>query len=247
MERPLASRPAVQRWRLYVAQPAAAVPDGHAGGVRGWAGLLAGSGLPLAGEGGARGRVVVAAPLPLGIAGEREVVDVLLAERLPVAGVREAIREILPSGWTLVGLHDVWLGAPAAPAALVAADYRATVTGRSRPSLEAACRELLAAATLPRERRRDKRTTPYDLRPLVLALAVREASGAGVTLAMRLRHGPDAVGRPEEVVAVLGERPAPPPGEPIRIVEVVRERLVLADDPVASPAPPSGGSGPSPS
>lgn len=237
MEQPLAPRPAVQRWRLYVALPAAATPAEQGGGARGWAQLLATAGLPLAGDGGGRGRVVPAAPLPLGIAGEREVVDLLVAERLPVATVRDAVRAALPPGWALVDLHDVWLGAPAAPAAVVAAEYRAVVEGWSRAALEVACGELLAAATLPRERRREKKTTTYDLRPLLLGLAVRDAGIAGVTLAMRLHHGPDAVGRPEEVVAALREPPAPPVAEPLRLVETVRERLVLADDPDAPPPP----------
>jgi hypothetical protein len=67
------------------------------------------------------------------------------------------------------------------------------------------------------------------------ALAVRESSGTGVTLAMRLRHGPDAVGRPEEVVAALGAPPAPRVDVQLEIIEIVRERVVLADEPDAPP------------
>ncbi len=242
MEPPIAPSIPRQRWRLYVAQPAASAPGEQAGGARGWSAILAAAGLPIAGESASRGRVAPASPLPLGIAGEREVVDVVLAERMPVASVRDAIAAALPRGWSLVGLHDVWLGAPAAPAAVIAADYRVVVAGPSRIRLEAAARELLAAATLPRERRREKRTTAYDLRPLLLALETRAAGAAGITLWMRLRHGPDAVGRPEEVVAALGEPPAPPLEAPAEIVAIVRERLVLADDaddPV-TPAPAAG-------
>ncbi len=237
MEPPIAPRNPRQRWRLYVAQPAAATPGEQAGGARGWGAILGAGGLPIAGESASRGRVVPAAPLPLGIAGEREVVDVFLAERLPIASVREAVRAALPPGWSLVDLHDVWLGATAAPAAVVAADYRVVVAGASRIRLDAAARELLAAATLPRERRREKRTVAYDLRPLLIGLEVRAAGPGGVTLWMRLCHGPDAVGRPEEVVAALGEPPAPPLESPPGIVEIVRERLVMADDPDAPPYP----------
>jgi hypothetical protein len=94
----------------------------------------------------------------------------------------------------------------------------------------------MAASSLPRERRREKRTTAYDLRPLLLRLEVRGAGGEGVVLAMRLRHAPDAVGRPEEVLAALGEPPAAPLADPLVVRSVVRERLVMADDPDASPA-----------
>jgi radical SAM-linked protein len=220
-----------------VAQPAVTDADRRTeGGGRAWAVLLAASGLPLVGEGGGRVRVTPAAPLPLGIAGEREVVDVYLAERRTVAEVRQAVAAALPPEWALVDLHDVWVGAPAAPAAVVAADYRVLVVGAPRWALEGAAMSLLAAGSLPRERRREKRTTAYDLRPLLLDVGVRAAGGEGVTLAIRLRHGPDAVGRPEEVVAALGEPPAPALAAPLDVRSVVRERLVLADDPDAPPA-----------
>ena len=227
-----------QRWRLCVSIPAAAEPE-QAAGDRRWPAILVASGLPIAGAGAGRGRAVVAAPLPLGIAGEREIVDVSLAEMLPAATVREALVGALPAGWSLVELHDVWIGATTAPAAVVAADYRVVVTGVPRWTVEGATHALLGATSLPRERRREKQTTGYDLRPLILALDVRAADGSGVTLAMRLRHRADGVGRPEEVVAALGEPPAPPLPAPLEVRSIVRERLVLADDADAPGAVPA--------
>ena len=228
--------PPRQRWRLYVAQPTRNDAERRVEeGALGWAGILAGSGLPLAGEGGPRLRVAQAAPLPPGIAGEREVVDVYLAGRRTVSEVRAAVTAALPSGWRLAELHDVWVGAPAAPAAVVAADYRVLVAGAPRWALEGAVMALLAATALPRERRREKKTTVFDLRPLLLDLQVRSSGGDGVTLAMRLRHAPGAVGRPEEVVAALGEPPVPSPDAPLLLRSVVRERLIMADDPDAPP------------
>jgi hypothetical protein len=120
---------------------------------------------------------------------------------------------------------------------VVAAEYRALVTGPARPALEAAVATLLAAAELPRERRREKRTTSYDLRPLILGLAVRGAAAGGITAWMRLRHGGDVVGRPEEVLRALEEPPAPPLGAPLDVVEIVRERLRLLDERDAPPGP----------
>lgn len=229
-ERAAPGAPPRQRWRLEVAQPAATEEDRRAAGAAGsWAGILARSGLPIAGE-GSRLRVAPAAPLPLGIAGEREVVDVFLAARVPVAAVRDALGAALPDGWSLVGLHDVWVGAAAAPATVVAADYRVVVAGAPAETLGEAAGALLAAPALARPGRRDRQPAGYDLRPLLAALEVREADAAGVTIAMRLRHGPAGVGRPEEVVAALGEPPAPPLPGPLRVVSITRERLVLAGD-----------------
>lgn len=232
---PPPTAPTRQRWRLIIALPAPGGPGAtEPAGGRSWPGLLASSGLPIAGEGAGRGRVVPAAPLALGVAGEREVVDLYLAERLPAPVVRAAVGAVLPAGASLVDLHDVWVGAPSAPAAVVAADYRVLLAGSPRWAVEGAVLALLGAAALPRERRREKKTSAYDLRPLILDLAVRASDGSGVTLAMRLRHAPDAVGRPEEVVAALGEPPATL-GEAPTARSIVRERIVMADDPDAPP------------
>ena len=233
---PLPTAPARQRWRLFVAVPAPAGADreGDPGGRRSWPALLSSAGLPVAGEGAGRGRVVPAAPLPVGAAGEREVVDLYLAERLPARAVRAAVAAVLPPGLSLVDLHDVWVGAPSAPAAVVAADYRVQVAGAPRRVVEDAVLALLGAAALPRERRREKKTTAYDLRPLILGLEIRGSDEIGVTLAMRLRHAAEAVGRPDEVVAALGEPPAPALPGPLTVRSLVRERIVMADDPDAS-------------
>ena len=232
--------PPRQRWRLFVAVPAVAGPgtDGppHPAAVRSWPALLSSSGLPVAGEGAGKGRVVPAAPLPLGVAGQREVVDLYLDECLPATVVRAAVAAVLPAGLSLVDLHDVWVGAPSAPAAVVAADYRVLLAGPQRWVVEGAVLALLGATALPRERRREKKATAYDLRPLVLGLEVRGSDAAGVTLAMRLRHAPDAVGRPEEVVAALSEPPASPLPVALVVRSIVRERVVMADDPEAPPA-----------
>ena len=199
--------------------------------TRTWSAIVDAAGLPAATDAAGRARVAVAAPLPLGISGEREVVDVYLVERLPAVEVRAAVVAALPAGWTLADLHDIWTGAPSASAAVVAADYRAVVAGAPRWAIEDGIRALLAAAALPRQRRREKRTTAYDLRPLVVDLGVRGANASGVTLWMRLRHGSDAAGRPEELIAALGEPPAAPLPGPLEVRSIVRERLVLADDP----------------
>ena len=85
-----------QRWRLYLRMPAARLPGELPAGAGAWASLLERCGLPLAGEPG-RGRVVPAAQLPLGISGEREFVDVVLAARLPAAEVRARVAGRAPS------------------------------------------------------------------------------------------------------------------------------------------------------
>lgn len=235
-----AGRPPVlqrQRWRLYLRLPAVTVPGSLPAGAGAWAALLEGCGLPLVGDPG-RGRVVPAAQLPLGFVGEREILDVVLGARLTLVEARERIRAGLPASVELVELHDVWVGARSASAAVVAADYRVVLAGLPAPILRVAAESLLAASTLPRERHREKKTQSFDLRPLILALSVSAVvppAGAApdapsTLLRVRLRHRPDSVGRPEDVVSALGEPPAPPLGGEILVLGIVRERLLLAGD-----------------
>ncbi len=201
---------AQQRWRCYLRLPAAAAPEEAPAGARGWARLFTDAGLPMAGEESGRGRVVPAAQLPLGVSGDREVVDLVLCERMPVARVRELVAAALPPSVALVDLHDVWLGAPAAPAAVVAADYEVAASGPAAAALRAVVATVLEAVVLSRHRQRDRAVRTYDLRPLILSLDVADWSDAtspepAGRLRMRLAHGPAAVGRPEEVVAALAE------------------------------------------
>jgi radical SAM-linked protein len=226
-----------QRWRLYLRLPAAAEAGQHPAGAGAWASLLERGGLPLATE-PAKGRVVLAAQLPLGIAGEREILDVILSSCLPVVDVRERVRAGLPPDVQLVDLHDVWVGAPSASAAVLAADYRLEVAGVASPALQVAAEALLAASSLPCERRREKKTQAFDLRPLIVSIAVTAAvppAGAGsegqtAMLRTRLRHRPDAVGRPEDLVGALTAPPSPPLGGDLRVLGIVRERLLTGDD-----------------
>ena len=217
--------------------PAAHLPGDLPAGAGAWTRLFEEGGLPLAGQPG-RGRVVPAAQLPLEIAGEREIIDVVVGERLAIGVVRERVQAGLPPSVELVDLHDVWVGAPSASAALVSADYRVELAGVEAPSLRVAVAAILAASTLPHERRREKKTQAFDLRPLILSISVAAAlppvDGAldapAALLRVRLRHRPDAVGRPEDVVAALGTAPAPPLGEELRVLRIVRERLLTEDE-----------------
>ena len=226
-----------QRWRLYLRLPAASEPGQHPAGAGAWASLLERGGLPLAME-PAKSRVVLAAQLPLGIAGEREILDVVLSTRLPIVDVRGLVRAGLPPGVQLVDLHDIWVGAPSASAVVVSADYRVQVSGVAPSALQLAAEALLAASSLPCERRREKKTQAFDLRPLIVSIAVTAAlppAGAGsvgqmALLRARLRHRPDAVGRAEDLVAALTAPPAPPLDGDLRVLGVVRERLLTGDD-----------------
>jgi hypothetical protein len=234
---PPAPREPVQRWRLVLAREPAGTEGAQREHLAAWESAFAGCGLPIAGLDAAkpRARFALAAPLAAAIPGEAELLDVWLIERQPAWRVREAFAIHLPIGWRLVDAHDVWLGEAALPGRVAASVYRATIVRGSVDAsrLAAAARALLAAESLPRERRKGDTVLGYDLRPFVDEVEVSEADGIPV-VRMTLRHDPEkGVGRPEELLAALGEVV----GRPLEPESLVRERLVLADPPPPSPAP----------
>ena len=161
------------------------------------------------------------------MAGERELAEILLSEPLPVWRVREALTRCLPPGWSLVDLHDVWLGAPALAGQVVGAVYRVSLDGPPEPEgIASAAARLLEARELVRTRLRGGETVAYDLRPLLADIAVIEADPS-VVLRVRTRIHPEkGSGRPEEVVAALADRL----GRPVDITSMVRERLILVGE-----------------
>jgi radical SAM-linked protein len=196
-----------------------------------WLHALESAGLPLARTEGARARARISfgAPLPVTMAGNRELIDVVLTERWPAWRVREALDGRLPAGWRLVDLNDVWLAGPPLAGRVAAADYRITLDDdppADSAALRAAAQDLLSAARIPRQRPKGAGTVEYDLRALLLEVGVEDA-GPPVVIATRTRFHPElGTGRPEEVVGALGDQL----GVSLGIGAIVRERLVLADD-----------------
>jgi radical SAM-linked protein len=223
-----------QRWRLVVARAADASRLGQRETIDAWESAVEASGLPMARGSGssvsgppARPRVAFGAPLAVGMAAEAERIDLFLTERLTRWSVREALDPVLPDGWSLVELEDVWLGGPALGGIVAAADYRVTLERDvDAAALVDACRTLLDARTLPRQREKGGGLVTYDLRPLLVDLAVVDA-GPPAVVRMRTRFHPTlGTGRPDEVVAALGDAL----GRQLTASAIVRERLILADE-----------------
>jgi len=126
----------------------------------------------------------------------------------------------------LIDAFDVWLGGPPLAGRVVAADYRIELAdGADVAGLEAAASDLIAATSISRDRVRGGSTVTYDLRPLLISITIQPGSPAVVRT--RTRFDPElGTGRPEEVVAALGDRL----GRALDVATIVRERLLVADD-----------------
>ncbi len=205
-----------------------------------WEAGLLGSGLPVSMSETAtpRPRISFAAPAPVGVLAERELIDVVLDELVLLPDARAAIEAAAPPGYRLVDLYDVWLSSPTLASLVTAADYRAEVAAEAgevtRAEVADAIAALLAAPAIERTRTKGHGDVNVDIRPHLLdlrigALAAGDAGGA-FGLWMRLRLGGESgVGRPEEVVAALGDRL----GRTLVTRRLTRERIVLSDDPAS--------------
>jgi hypothetical protein len=165
------------------------------------------------------------------MAAQGELIDLVITERWPAWRLREALASVVPAGWRLVEAHDVWLAGPPLAGRVAAADYRVTLVEDGPPEadlrdrLGAAAAALLAARRLARRRRKGDTTVEYDLRPLLIDVSV--VAEAPLAIRTRTRLHPElGSGRPEEVIAALGDFV----GHDLVVGSIVRERLVLADD-----------------
>jgi radical SAM-linked protein len=224
-----------QRWRLIFRRLSSAPAVTHRELVESWLERLYSSGLPLPQAEGNRPRspLTFAAPLPVGMAAERELADLLLSKRLTVHEVHHRLVPTLPESIELLGLHDVWLGLAPLAACLAATDYRVRLGGDfSMSDLERSARELLQAESLPRQRMRGTTQVSYDLRPLVGDIVIdmvahHDPRPAAVDVLIRTLFDPTrGAGRPEEVVAELAQRS----NRSINIEEIVRARVLLDDE-----------------
>lgn len=169
-----------------------------------------------------RPRIALAAPLPVGVSSEAEQLDVVLSERMEPDALAAALRPQLPVGLWVIAVEELPMALPSLQSLVRAAEYEAVVEdGRDAAAWRAAIEGVLARGSIPWEQQRGEKVRRYDLRPLILAIELRELCGGRARLWMRLRHDEQGAGRPEQVVKALGASSRP--------LRLHRLRLELAE------------------
>lgn len=166
-------------------------------------------------------RFALAAPLPVGVTSEGELMEAFLEGPLPLADCKAALSAQLVPGIEVLGVEEMSLQLPSLQSRMRFAEYRVTVESmRPGSAVEQAVADLIALRTLAWEHLRDGELRRYDLRSQIDSLALHAAGEDWVTFEMRLQCDSNASGRPEQVARALGFQEHP--------IAILRVRLLLA-------------------
>lgn len=171
-------------------------------------------------------KIQLASALPLGFSSRCEVADMWVEDKF-ADNIQTRLQAALPPGIIIQSIVQVDERAPALQTQVTASEFEVTLLDEvDADALTRRLSAVLEADSIPRERR----SKPYDLRPLIESLAFpstnRSVEPDAVvepveTLRMRLTAREGATGRPEEVLAVLEI--------PLESVRIERARLIFGE------------------
>jgi len=150
-----------------------------------------------------RPRMQMATALPLGYTSEHELADIWLTEKMEPEAARQQLMAKMAPGIDIYGMEEVPFAEPALQTQTVSSHYVAAILEPVETAvLQTHIDALLASDSHARDRATGKKRKPYDLRPLILDLALDE-SGDAVQIKMHLTLEPSMTGRPDEVLLAL--------------------------------------------
>ncbi len=150
-------------------------------------------------------RVSLAAPLPLGVTSEAELMDIFCTKRVSPHFFTTAVSQQLPPGIEILQVYQIASPLPSLQSQVRYAEYKVEVeTEREQTDIESATTTLLSVKHLPWQHQRDTGTRSYDLRALIDDLWLIRWHHPYCTLGMRLRCDSTGSGRSEQVVKALG-------------------------------------------
>ena len=150
-------------------------------------------------------RISLAAPLPIGVTSEAELMDILCSRWVSPHFFTAAVSQQLPSGIKILQVYQIAPSQPSLQSQVGYAEYKVDVeTEKEQKDIESALTALLLVKHLPWQHQRDTGKRSYDLRPLIDDLWFIDWHHPYCTIGMRLRCDSSGAGRPEQVTAALG-------------------------------------------
>jgi radical SAM-linked protein len=149
-------------------------------------------------------RISLAAPLPIRVTSEAELMDIHLTKWASPHFLTSALSQQLPSGIEILQAYSIAPNQPSLQSQVRFAEYQVTVKmEKGKAEIEAAITDLLSAEHLPWQHQRDTGPRHYDLRELISDLWLMDYQPRYGTIGMRLRCDSGGSGRPEQVSLAL--------------------------------------------
>lgn len=166
-------------------------------------------------------KISIAAPLPIGVTSNGELMDLFLRKTISPYFLMKAVSEQMPAGMGIIGVDQVSPKLPSLQSQVSQAEYRVELeTDKSEADVRQAIESFMGNDHFSWQHRRDGEVRQYDLRALVDSLWLVEWRGSGCVIGMCLRTGSEATGRAEQVTMALGFTGRPR--------SIHRTRLILA-------------------
>jgi radical SAM-linked protein len=147
----------------------------------------------------------LAAPLPVGVTSQAELMDIFCTRWVSPHVFTEAVNQQLPTGIKILQVFTIAQTMPSMQSQVSYTEYEVQIeTEMEKTEIESALKSLLSAKQLPWHHERDTGTRNYDLRALIDDLQLTEWRKGSCTIGMRLRCDSSGSGRPEQVAAALG-------------------------------------------
>jgi radical SAM-linked protein len=197
----------VQRLRLRFSRGEELKYISHLDLMRLWERALRRAGIPVAYSEGfsPHPRISLAAPLPIGVTSEAELMDVVVKKAVSPYFFMQNTKGQLPRGMEVFEVVQVALTTPSLQSQAQFIDYRVSDrSDKTADEIRSAITATLQAKKLPWHHMRDTGPRFYDLRPLIEELRLVSWQDHIFTLGMRLRCDAHGTGRPEQVTASLG-------------------------------------------
>lgn len=150
-------------------------------------------------------KIALAAPLPVGVEGTAELIDIWFDDELPLDAIAKQLSAVMPPGLSVSAVAQVSEDLPSMQSALQAARYEVRFAARAvdRNALAEAVARLLALEELDWEEQRGQKVRRYDIRATILELEVADAVGDELALLMYLSLEQGRTGRPAQVLKAL--------------------------------------------
>jgi radical SAM-linked protein len=150
-------------------------------------------------------RISLAAPLPLGVTSEAELMDIVINKGVAPQFFVSALNQQLPPGLQVDKVFPISADLPSLQSQISQAEYKVDLEIATGPAdIQTALNNLLALEHLPWEHQRDTGPHQYDLRVLIDSLWKIEWQTPVGSIGMRLQCNSRGSGRPEQVAAALG-------------------------------------------